>query len=577
MKYGVNPASGMRKHIVLILFFICSLWVTSYHRAPAKTDLNVILITLDTTRPDHLGFYGYERNTTPNIDSIAEDAVVFTNAISVIPLTTPSHASIMTGLHPESHQIHRNSYPVDESFVMMAEVLRKAGYSTGGFVSVKLVGSKIGFAQGFDFFSDTNLPGAKKDKPGDGSSNRSSRGDHTSSVLVRRGEYTVEEALKWLKAHIDEKFFLWVHLYDPHLPYTPPKEYGLKYNPGYNDYLKTVRNPGYRAHDFADNPELEGKGPRPTGAKPRRRAEKLLKKLFGVDLNFLFQPAWDVNPDKIPDFISAYDGEISFDDAILSKIFQLVEEEEKLDNTIIIIMGDHGEILYEKEDYFGHHKYLYQGSIKIPLIMKIPGILPVTIDRTITNVDILPTLLDALEIKHKLKMDGVSYWPLIGKNKNITTPDYRIILTNTGKLPDTGKSPPVSNKKGFRTVLERIKLAVKILFPRLESKRFKKRRWKIEEHFQKIAIIKGEWKLIRTTVTSDKKEYKYELYNLTIDKLEQEDLYIEEEMVVRELEADLKKYLKQKRKVAVPESETEKSESERAEELKELRSLGYVQ
>jgi arylsulfatase A-like enzyme len=483
----------------------------------------------------------------------------------------------MTGLHPESHQAHRNSYPIDKSFVMMAEVLRKAGYSTGGFVSVKLVGSKIGFAQGFEYFSDSSPPGAKDDKPVDGSSNRSSRGDHTSSVLVRRGDKTVEEALEWLKAHIDEKYFLWVHLYDPHLPYTPPKEYGLKYNPGYNDYLKTVRNPRYRAHDFADNPELEEKEPRQKTAKPRRRTEKLFKKLFGVDLNFLFQSPLHVEPDKVLDFISAYDGEISFDDAILAKIFQYVEEEKKFDDTIIIIMGDHGEILHEKEDYFGHHKYLYQGSIKIPLIMKIPGIPPGKIDRTITNVDILPTLLDALDIKNKLKMDGVSYWPLISKNKKITSPDYRIILTNTGKLPDTDKPPPAAYKKGPRTVLVRIKLAFKILFPKLTSKSFKKRRWKIDEHFQKIAIIKGDWKLIRTTITSDKKEYKYELYNLKLDKLEQDDLYIEEEMVVRELETDLKKYIKQKRKVAVPEAETEKSESERAEELKELKSLGYVQ
>ena len=114
----------MRKRDNSNLLYICSLWAASYHRALAKTDLNVILIILDTTRPDHLGLYGYERNTTPNIDIIAEGAVVFTDAVTVIPLTTPSHASIMTGLHPESHQVHRNSYPLDDKFVMMAEVLR---------------------------------------------------------------------------------------------------------------------------------------------------------------------------------------------------------------------------------------------------------------------------------------------------------------------------------------------------------------------------------------------------------------------------------------------------------------------
>ncbi|HEB29553.1 MAG TPA: hypothetical protein ENI15_01590, partial [Spirochaetes bacterium] len=126
----------MKKYIYLI--FTVALFFTAAGVTQAGPRPNVLLITLDTTRSDHLSCYGYVRKTTPNIDRLAEDSVLFKNAVSVIPLTGPSHLSIMTGLHPGSHQVFANAVPVSKKFATMAEILRKDGYETGAFVSVWL-------------------------------------------------------------------------------------------------------------------------------------------------------------------------------------------------------------------------------------------------------------------------------------------------------------------------------------------------------------------------------------------------------------------------------------------------------
>ena len=143
----------MIKNKLSILLWMLVLWGTSYTVTTAEQNPNVLFITLDTTRADHLSCYGYGRKTTPNIDRLAEDSVLFKNAVTVIPLTGPSHLTMFTGLHPGSHQVFANAVPVSNKFATMAEILGKEGYETGAFVSVWLVNPSIGFDQGFDFFS----------------------------------------------------------------------------------------------------------------------------------------------------------------------------------------------------------------------------------------------------------------------------------------------------------------------------------------------------------------------------------------------------------------------------------------
>ena len=534
-----------------------------------QAEPNILLITLDTTRPDHLSFYGYEHETTPHLDRLADEAVVFTQARSVIPLTTPSHASIMTGLHPENHQVFVNNHPIDTSFTLMAEIFKKEGYTTGAFVSVRLVDAPLGFYQGFDFFS--GLPASERVQNAS-KSEESVRQKSGRRRLERHADETVDAALKWLEEIEGEQFFAWIHLYDPHLPYAPPAEYGARFNPDYESYLDRIRNP---VHERIKARQAEGEG-------KKVAFYSFFAEMLGIDQEY--RVPRNVSPQLAESMIPAYDGEIAFVDAQLARLFGLLQEKDEYDDTIIVVMGDHGEILYEKEQYFGHHKFLYQGSLFIPLIMKFPELPAMRIDVPITNVDVLPTLLDALEIPRKVEMDGVSYWPLISRDEQVKVPEYRIYLTNTGerlRLPperDPGRLEKM--KMRIRNSAGKVRVAGGRFWRKVQKLLSIQQKWKIEDRFQKFAVLRGDWKLIRSMVLDKEKKKKvirYELYNLGSDPQETRDLSGDEEAVMKELKAVLSKFLKQKRIMKVLPKDRQKTEEERQEEMRTLRSLGYIQ
>jgi len=520
-----------------------------------KADPNILLVVLDTTRPDHLGCYGYERPTTPNIDQLAKDAILFTEAISVIPLTTPSHASIMTGLHPGNHLVYRNSYQVDSKFVMMAEILRKAGYLTGGFVSVKLVGSRVGFDQGFDYFSDAIW---ERRRPMGSKWSDQRRRDLMGS---RRGDQTIEEALQWLSENVERKFFLWVHLYDPHLPYDPPKAYGIKFNP---NYKKGSGDQGCLPDDHTDYIDIdkgkrdeEGPYQRQTSSIPGKFSRKRLSKMPFRPIPPMSRHRRgfrrELSPDEVQSWIDAYDGEIAFDDDQLKRILDLLKVRGVYENTIVIIMGDHGEILYEKAHYFGHHLFLYQGSLKIPLIMKFPGITPRRIQQRITQMDILPTLLDAVGIKNEGKVDGQSFWPLIAQGREVKSQEYEILVTHSRDFPRgvRARKAPEGNQKTPYVA--------------------RKRPSKFSQLFPKIAILKDNWKLIKQIFPDES----YELYNLKGDPLEQNDLHSTDQgkAILEDLEDDLKAYLDTKKEIETKKIMKKPDDAT----IRHLKSLGYIQ
>ncbi len=569
----------MTKNILLFILLIFIPWCFAYTVTQADPRPNVLLITLDTTRSDHLSCYGYERKTTPNIDNFAEESVFFKNALSVIPLTGPSHLSIMTGLHPGSHQVFANAVPVSKKFATMAEILRKDGYETGAFVSVWLVNPSIGFDQGFDFFSgikelkeqgadDSDMPNERR---------RISR--PRGREAIRSGDETVDIALNWLEKNRGRKFFAWVHLYDPHSPYAPPDEYGKIYNPDYQAYLNSIRNPDFEREAFADHPDPVNPGGNKPADRPQKSLSRLFENLLGIESEYKLPGRY--TPELVNQMIAAYDAEILFMDEQVERIFRFLIENGIYENTIIIIAGDHGEILYENKNYFGHHKYLYNGSLNIPLIMKFPDVAPKTVEETITNVDILPTLLDSLEITNKMEMDGISFFPLISENIRISTPDHRIYVTHSGKLrapTKSGKKPVPAIARKIRRNVNTVKIKRKIITAVLRVYRrfYGKRRWQIDRHFTRFAVVKGDWKLIKSRMSSKKKDIEYELYNISNDPGELHDLSSEEEDIVSELKLLLKKYIKQKRKPIIPEQLLEKSEDEKKEELKSLKSLGYM-
>jgi arylsulfatase A-like enzyme/Flp pilus assembly protein TadD len=184
--------------------------------AGERPTLNVVLITIDTLRPDHLGCYGYTLIRTPNIDQLARAGVRFTQAYTPVPITLPAHAALMTGQLPLAtgmHDFSGNKLP--SNTVTIARVLHDAGYTTAAFIGSAVLDSRFGLNQGFDTYFDHFDFGRSEEVSLD--------------AVKRRGDLVVDEALDWLKLHSQRPFFLWVHLYDPHAPYNPPEPQATLY------------------------------------------------------------------------------------------------------------------------------------------------------------------------------------------------------------------------------------------------------------------------------------------------------------------------------------------------------------
>lgn len=181
-----------------------------------KSNLNVLVVVIDTLRADRLGCYGYRDIRTPNIDEIAREGVRFHQVVSSIPLTLPSHCSIFTGTYPLFHLVRDNGgYYLDDSFTTLAEIFRAEQYKTAAFISAYVLDSKWGLDQGFDYYFDEfDLTKYKK---------------VSLSTVQRVGGEVQKEALEWLEKNREEKFFAWIHYYDPHSPYTPPPPYDMDY------------------------------------------------------------------------------------------------------------------------------------------------------------------------------------------------------------------------------------------------------------------------------------------------------------------------------------------------------------
>ena len=186
-------------------------------------DCNVLIVTFDTTRADHIGSYGYDKATTPALDRLAREGVLFSEAVAPSPTTLPSHASIMTGLYPVHHGARaNNTFRLGDENVTLAEVLSRHGYATGAFVSSIVLDSQFGIDQGFREF-DADFPMSDGD-----------RMDAARSIAQRPADQTNERAEAWLRAHADGKFAAWVHYYDPHFPYEAPPPFSDDHSLAYD-------------------------------------------------------------------------------------------------------------------------------------------------------------------------------------------------------------------------------------------------------------------------------------------------------------------------------------------------------
>jgi len=329
---------------------------------------NLLVITIDTLRADYLGCYGYDRPTSPRIDGFARDAVLFEKAFCQSPETLPSHASIFTGLYPRTHKAISHESVVAPEALTLAEVLKDSGYTTGAMISSHVLDTKYGLNQGFDTYVPIHYLASERQRE---------------EMLRREQDPTTDMAIDWLRKNKNAKFFLWVHWFHPHRAYDPPPRYKQMF-----------------AGDYA--------GP-------------------AVDQNEFAMKVWqeriDIPPKDVAYMRGLYAGEVAFTDAQVGRVLDELAGLGLLDNTVVVITSDHGEILYEHEYYFGHDIALYDECTLVPLIVRIPGegTPGRRVPGLVQSIDIFPTVLEALSIKPPRPVEGKTLVPLVEGKAGSTT------------------------------------------------------------------------------------------------------------------------------------------------------------
>ena len=362
MKQPFRPYLLVLPVVVAIVGF--NIFCISHRSRNRAAGPNVVLISLDTLRADHLGCYGYHRDTSPNIDRIAESSILFENAITQAAWTLPSHKAVLTGLLPPSlrHGVDQ-TVPLDTRRVTLAEILLDAGYRTAAFAhGLSTVTPRFGFAQGFE----TYFVPAEQLIPGDGPA-----------------EVINDRAISWLDKHGKERFFLFLHYADIHsdadlLPYEVPEPYGTM-------FAKEVGG-GF----------VKPKG-RPGGS------------LYLLDIS-----AGRVNPSprEIEYVAALYDGGIRYTDVYIGALVDELSRRGVLDDTILVIMSDHGEEFREHGKML--HGRTYRETAHVPLILRFPEAAwhGVRIPTQVRLIDIVPTVLDYLGLPTREDMHGASLLPL---------------------------------------------------------------------------------------------------------------------------------------------------------------------
>jgi arylsulfatase A-like enzyme/Flp pilus assembly protein TadD len=212
--------------LVLVLLVVVVIWIYHNYIVSPKQIRHIVLISIDTCRPDYLSCYGYPLKTTPNIDAIAAEGTLFENAITTAPITLPAHSSMLTGTTPPYHGVHDNYYRLDQTNETLAEIMRQNGFQTGAIVGSFVMDAQFGLDQGFQSYND------RFDEKVAG------------SVMVeRRAEEVSRYGLKWLQQHQHEPFFLFLHYFDPHMSYDPPEPFAstFQHNPYAGEIAYTDR------------------------------------------------------------------------------------------------------------------------------------------------------------------------------------------------------------------------------------------------------------------------------------------------------------------------------------------------
>lgn len=333
---------------------------------------NLVLIVVDTLRADHLGLYGYARNTSPRLDAWAERGVVFEQALATSPWTVPSFASIYTGQLPSRHGALRQRTRaaqrgvsvgrLDVSVRTLAEILAEQGFATAAFINNPFLHGKGGLARGFETYDR----------------------HPSNNWKLRRAGDVVDAALRWLDEPRERRFLLVVHLFDPHLDYDPPEPYRRRFAPDYDGGLQ------YPVNDLN-----------------RIRSEDVAQSRN--DREFI---------------AAAYDEEILYTDAQVGRLLDSIAERGRLQDTVVTLVADHGEELFD-HGAFEHGHSMYQELLRVPLVMWAPGVGGSRVTQAVSIADVLPTALEALALPAQTGLFGQSLW---GALRGGELPGARVLI-----------------------------------------------------------------------------------------------------------------------------------------------------
>ena len=331
--------------------------------------VNVLLLTIDTLRADHLSSYGYPRQTSPAIDGLAARGVLFDNAFTYWPKTRGSFAAMFTSLYAAQNGLTVRDRDLPDYNQTLAEVLKDAGYSTAAAVDNGNLDRALGFAQGFDRYQQVWLTG----------------GAEAEKTEAEKTEELTSFAVDFFASYEETKpFFLWIHFVNPHTPYDPPE-----------DFLNAFRDD-----------EVVPRGP---------ELEPVVGYHGGVNRR-LFVPG----ETRWGDYVDRYDAEIAFADRHVGRVLDALEESSQHNSTLVVFTSDHGESLGEHDYFFNHGHDLFDPSLRVPLILSFPGILPQgeIVQAAVSTLDIFPSVLDLAQVTFPPGLQGRSLLTLVRRSQD---------------------------------------------------------------------------------------------------------------------------------------------------------------
>ncbi len=309
---------------------------------------NVLLVSIDSLRADHVGCYGYGRPTSPHLDKLASEGAVFLQAASPTSWTLPAHVSIFTGLEIGAHGVASDGFALHRDIPTLPELLKKEGYVSGAVCTSPYLNPAFGFGRGFDYYhnTDADLPGYRDTILPD-----ERERDRVHAEVT--GGRVAALAARWLEENRGKPFFLFLHFWDVHYDYTPPPPYDRLFDPDY-------AGPEYGRNFINDE--------RVHAGMPRRELEHIL---------------------------ALYDGEIAWTDHNLGTVIAKLQELGEYENTLIVVTADHGDEFFEHGGK-GHRASLYDEVIMVPLVIRPPGPAgpPVRAPGQVSLIDLAPTILD---------------------------------------------------------------------------------------------------------------------------------------------------------------------------------------